>query len=727
MSTKQKRDRYRNIIADITNDQIIHAIAGIRELAEDAGSTAEITDLEMEEQIYSQMIRYFILDAPDPERENLKNGLVRKLLHITDSLFTRSLSASPHDQLYAYRKRYQQGPLITNQELRDTGNLLHQMDQEHIDEAELRVERIFFTLWMSNQLSDNQLNILKEYLATDSEPGFGTLIVTAIVLHNLEKFSPELWMLLADIYEMQHPQLWQRALIGMMLILIRFDHRMHLYPSISQRLLILSEHEGFTDHFEKTAMQLVRTGDTEKISRRVQEEIIPEMMKLAPKIQEKLSLDQMIQDEAGEDKNPEWEKFFEDSPGIYQKMEELNQLQAEGVDLFVNTFSRLKHYPFFQHITNWFLPYNPVHPAMHQEAPEGELSSLHSFFEVFSKFPVMCNSDKYSFSFNLLGMPEDQRRMIMGALSGEMDEMNKLSASDDLISRTGGEEVFHQYTKDLYRFFRVHPAHNETEDPFAMQRQLYQCRPVKALLLQQTSLARRIGEYYFAHDHFDHAIALFEYAEQEVQENPELFQKLAYAWQFSGNLERALTYYRMAELFDSNALWNLRKIAWCHHLMNNLDEAIKTYREAERLAPDSSQIKLNIGNLLLQQDQWDEALQCYLEAERLNPGNEKLLRPVAWSLFLLGEVDASSIYYDQIMEKAFNHNDLLNYGHVRFVLKDKQGALDLYLRSYLHRNHNHERFLEAYQNDKQHLIRLGLKPHEVAFMLDAVIEKSQQL
>ncbi len=726
MNTKNKRELYRKIISLVNDNQLAPAFHKLRELAAIMPTGFDSTRLDPDEEIYTRMVHFFILNAPDPEREQLKDNLRRKLFWYADVLFSLSLSTSPKDYLHVYRKRHDKGASLHYEEIQEMDRLMKILTPETLNEEESRMERLFFDVWMTPSFTSDQLKILKTYLTgRDSDPGLSALLVSALVLHTLEKFSVPAWMLLADIYAAGRHQLWQRALIGMMLAIIRFDHRMYLYPEVGQRLIILTENPGFTDHLEKLSIQLVRTGDTEKVSKRIQEEILPEMMKLAPKIQEKLSLDQFLQDESGEEKNPDWEKFFEEAPGIYQKMEELNRLQSEGVDLFISTFSQLKHFDFFQHTHNWFLPFSHLHPSLTIALAEhGTDPSIAAFYEIFGRMPVMCNSDKYSFSLNLAGMPAEQQKMLTSALSGELEEMNRLTEDEALIQATQGTEVFHQYTQDLYRFFRVHPSSSETEDPFAMRKQLYQCVTMEPFLEQYPILTRRIAEYYFEQEHYTHAIHLFERLIRAPQDSPELFQKLGYAYQMSGDLDKAIENYKKAELFDCNALWNLRKIAWCHHLNNNPDEALKSYKDAELLAPDSVQIKLNIGNLLLQTGDLENALQLYLKAEELNPGDVKTLRPVAWCLFLQGEPEKAAWYYDQIMEKGFNHNDLLNYGHVKFVLGDRKAALDLYRQSYNHRKSSPAMFTEAYNSDRIHLEKSGISPQDAAFMLDAVVVES---
>jgi tetratricopeptide (TPR) repeat protein len=726
MEIREKRDLYRQVIASVTAKQLVPGFAALRRLSGRSASESLLADLDGDEEIYRQMLRYFIMDAPDPQREQLRDDLSRKLLHLADTQFARSLSPPNASHWYQFRYRFENATPFRQPDLAMLSDWMDTMPAHELAEYEPRLERIFCGIWMCTTLPASHLEILSSFLLhEEGNAHLKTILVSALILHLLEKFSEEPWMLLADIYLSQTPQLWQRALLGMLLTLIRFDHRMYLYPNIAKRILLLTEDPLFVTHLEKTAIQIIRTGDTEKVSRRVQEEIIPEMMKIAPKIQEKLSLDQMIQDEAGDEKNPEWEKFFEDSPGMYEKMEELNQLQLEGADLFISTFSRLKNFPFFQHAVNWFFPFHHKHPALQTHFTGDEINTkIRDFLSAFENFPIMCNSDKYSFSFNLSAMPEMQRNMLMNTLSGEVTEMIRQNSEESLLDESKGLEVFHQFAQDLYRFFRVHPARNETEDPFALRKQLYRCSSMEPVLEAFPGLARRIGEYYFQQEHYTHAISLFSFSEKTPQDSPELFQKIAFAWQMTGDLNKALDYYRKAELFDSNALWNLRKIAWIHQLQNNIPDALRAYKDAERLNPDSVQIKLSIGNLYLQIDDWANALTHYRKAEELSPASEKTLRPMAWCLFLQGELLASAHYYEQIMEREYNHNDLLNYGHVLFASGDKEKALRYYLEGYNHRNSNPVVFTEAFRSDMQHLERLGITQEDASFMLDSVLLRS---
>ncbi|MDE7154851.1 MAG: hypothetical protein K2N79_01010, partial [Muribaculaceae bacterium] len=56
------------------------------------------------------------------------------------------------------------------------------------------------------------------------------------------------------------------------------------------------------------------------------------------------------------EENPEWMEVLEKS-GVADRLKEMTEIQEEGGDVFMSTFSNLKNYTFFNEISNWFLPF----------------------------------------------------------------------------------------------------------------------------------------------------------------------------------------------------------------------------------------------------------------------------------------------------------------------------------------------------------------------------------
>ena len=66
------------------------------------------------------------------------------------------------------------------------------------------------------------------------------------------------------------------------------------------------------------------------------------MMKMKSTLEEKLDLDEILSSRGLEDENPDWETVFEDTPDLYNKIEEVSNLQMQGSDVFLSAFAMLK-------------------------------------------------------------------------------------------------------------------------------------------------------------------------------------------------------------------------------------------------------------------------------------------------------------------------------------------------------------------------------------------------
>ena len=143
----------------------------------------------------------------------------------------------------------------------------------------------------------------------------------------------------------------QRAIVGIVITALFHEHRIMMYPEARAKLSLLNEDADFIKNLHTIQIQLQLSRETQKIDRKMREEIIPEMMK-----NPKLNLEGL--DEDAEDHNPEWEEWI-DRSGITDKLRELGELQMSGADVYMSTFSQLKQFPFFRKISHWFYPFDP--------------------------------------------------------------------------------------------------------------------------------------------------------------------------------------------------------------------------------------------------------------------------------------------------------------------------------------------------------------------------------
>ena len=75
-----------------------------------------------------------------------------------------------------------------------------------------------------------------------------------------------------------------RALIAIILTLYTYRRRTAFYPEIERQLGLLAESPDFKRLLLTIILRFILARETEKISHKLQEEIIPEMMRLRPQI-----------------------------------------------------------------------------------------------------------------------------------------------------------------------------------------------------------------------------------------------------------------------------------------------------------------------------------------------------------------------------------------------------------------------------------------------------------
>jgi hypothetical protein len=109
----------------------------------------------------------------------------------------------------------------------------------------------------------------------------------------------------------------------------------------------MKERKGWREDFRTVYMELVKTVDTDRITRKIRDEVVPEMLKLKPEIDKKINLNIENLDPAEMEENPQWQEMMESS-GLADKLKEMSEIQEEGGDVMLGTFERLKTFPFFR-------------------------------------------------------------------------------------------------------------------------------------------------------------------------------------------------------------------------------------------------------------------------------------------------------------------------------------------------------------------------------------------
>ncbi len=682
---------------------------------------------------YKFMLHYLFEGVEDPERENVYRNLLRSLYELTDDSADELLKLeSPNIFFEKLRTNALRSDSITDyhSQLKDIidsialVDLLENREEKTSRKRELSVKRerigsdMFYAVYVSPRAEDKDL---KDYLSFISNIDLpvreNNIFLSAITLSLFHRFDAKKIQVLMQAVTSDNIQLRARAIVGLVVMMQMYDVRWPLYPELQTQLDALSEKPDFRKSVLRTIIQLIRSRETEQITKKIKEEILPEMMKFNNLAGRKLNMDELMGGDSDfSEKNPEWQKELEES-GLGKKLQEYSNLQMEGADVFHSTFSSLKHFPFFSEISNWFLPFDPSYSEFSILFPENNTSDLLKAAVVDSGH--MCNSDKYSFCFSLLQIPAAQREMMLGRMGAESEEIKQLQKEAQEMNPTADEEVAsNQYIQDLYRFFKLNPYKNNFYDIFKLSLNFYDKKSIAPLISDIDSM-KKIALYCFEKNNFSEALDIFNRLIAIDDQSEDIWQKIGYCRQMLNNLDGALEAYLQADLLKPNNSWIIKRIAQLYRTQKKPDLSLDYYKKAAKLTPDNINIELNIGHCYLELNDYEQALNTYFKVELLDSKGTKAQRPIAWTAFLMKKYDTALKYYKQILSGKPNVHDYLNAGHVELCIGNKKEAIEHY-KNALYQDNDFELFQMLFDADKATLVDHGVNEQLFPFLFDQV-------
>ena len=715
MTLQEINKAYNRIVGSLDSKELKNAFDSLQALIAGSREYSFQDKLNELQDTYKYMLRYRIEGAKDPMQEQIYNNLQASTYELADSVKQKAVAVESPLSYYSRRRSLNIQPSLTYKQLHDQLLLEHEAGKHK--ESDAFNILIFNKIWVSSFLKREEAEDIRGMLHDNALP-FTTRsqIVSALMLGLQEAFDREKILLLFDAASHPNEEVKVRALISILITLYTYRKRTQLSPQIADRLAALAETPGFIKTIRTIILRFILARETEKITRKLQDEIIPEMLKLSPKLSKKINLNELTpEDLTGNEMNPEWESFFSDST-LGKKMVEFGELQQEGADVMHSTFVHLKNFPFFHELSNWLLPFTIEHSYFDDQfTPDNEAEKQMLDSMTFAAF--MCNSDKYSLYFSMMQLPKEARKMMMNQFDSQATEMIQQN-KEELISKRGKQDtIIGQYIQDLYRFFKLYPGHLDFTDIFTMPLDFHNLAILRPYISDKESLTN-IAEYYLRKNYFSDALTIFNQLAKMDQDSDILFQKIGYCKQMEGDLKGALEAYLHADLLNSESKWVIRRIAGCYRSLKQPEEALKYYRRYEALNPDNLSVQISIGHCHLELKDYNEALKCFFKVDYLDNKSHKAWRPIAWCSFLTGKYDQARNYYKKILDNQPHAQDLLNAGHTEWALQNIKGALSFYQQAVQMENGNILKFQEQFSQDVADLLIAGIEEAEVALMLD---------
>jgi tetratricopeptide (TPR) repeat protein len=729
----QQHKRICRLISEKKVKQSLDILDGMITNSSGGALRDEFEDIVM---TYRNILKYTIEGVKDPERNKIYLKLIQSILLLSDRVRQDILSHYSGWHTYWVKQQAEKEQLLTGKSIIETVDdlifkkeldewlkLSSEINPDPESEISVRhrhlIRNIFNHLWLTDYYGEAEQSLISIIIKSGKFRWYeASIFVSAITLSLFRTWQTEKIFQLIDIYEEGKDQVMERALGGLILNLHYYNDRVLLFPEIVQRIKKLTLNEKFREHCRIIFLQIIKSRETESISKRLNDEILPKVANLKPRLDEKLDLDNILPKDLSEGRNPDWSEMFSDSDEIFKTMEELTNLQMEGADVYMSAFANLKHFDFFKDFQNWFVPFYPDHEVVDEIFSDEILGpGTNDLAEALYKTPFICNSDKYSLLLNLKYLPSAQKTMMLKVFRMELEGLEQMN--DD---ETGTDPYRNfrmwvtQYLHDLYRFFKLSPYKKEFEDVFTGKLDIYNSQFFR-LSCNAAEAEAGLADYFFSKNYYDDALELFLKQIDSRPDDAQLYEKIGYCYQEAEIYDEALKYYKRAELIDRK-VWTVKKTGLCLRRLGRNEEALEYYLQAADMEPENIHTIIMIAHCYLDLKEYESALKYYFRVEYLEPGNIKILRPIAWCYFALGRLDDSEKYYERLSAEKLTAHDFINKGHLALCQGNKKEAVDFYRQSITGGKISTEDFIRIFSGDKPLLTANGVNPDDLPILLD---------
>jgi len=242
------------------------------------------------------------MGTEDPGRQKLHHKIITDTWKIADRLSHHLLVSHTKSTYTETYLRCQQetslaeilAQLETFQDnldvLQMTDTRVSSLEQEMAEHEKLE-EQLFDKIWTSIEWTAEERQTAT--IALNSETLLNAdlcLLISAVTMSLLQYFDERKILFILDAIEHTESHVQIRAIVCLMLLLYLYDTRIPFYPEIMSRLHIKEDDKDFCQGMNMVYLQLLKAQDTQKITKKMREEIMPEVIKNMKMLKEELQL-----------------------------------------------------------------------------------------------------------------------------------------------------------------------------------------------------------------------------------------------------------------------------------------------------------------------------------------------------------------------------------------------------------------------------------------------------
>lgn len=649
MNSETIKKTYQDVLRTIGGPSMRDTLGSLRSFCGTQPECAHILRrIDELEQRYFYMLRMMASGTPMPTVQRDTNSMRIAAEGIAAEIYA-TLLASRSDSLFASQMHYRR--LRPEENLQSlVSDYLSELERRRNDSAMFTDSRrnaaieqlasdVFMALWVEMPFGADVVELLTGILDDAEIPlHHRVLWLNAVGLGACElpygEPDDQRHALLLEVHRTMPDELSAIAAVWLIVWLVSSGHIFYDNAELAYELA-----EKYPDDAADIFLELFRACGARALADDINRNVIPDLMNLGKGIADKLA--ENPRDIESTLLNSEWSS--EIGAEGFDKIKNFIDSQNSGNDVYMATLGRLRQFPFFNSIANWFLPFTPEHSAL-AEVTDGEGMA---FADGVDKMPWLCDGDKYALILSVAQTPTQMRDNLLRNLADTHAAMNSeaLEQAREQADQLGRRLIINRWVKNLYRFYTQFRRKMEFVSVFDVHR-LHAAFFQLELNESQPDATLAIARLLFDYKRYGIAQHFFQSYCSDNPDDLKTLQQYGFSLERTHDLKNAIDVYSDALLLKPGDSWTLRRLSEIYMSQDNYYGVIDLLEPlGDKLQSDNDLMSL-YAKALLNTHQPERALELYynLEYNISEAGNEipaALKADQAWAMTMTGDFESA--------------------------------------------------------------------------------------
>lgn len=359
----------------------------------------------------------------------------------------------------------------------------------------------------------------------------------------------------------------------------------------------------------------------------------------------------------------------------YESIRRFSEAQSRGEDVFAATLGKMRQFPFFNDMANWFLPFHSDHSAL-ADIVDGEGAAVADIIE---RMPVVTDGDKFALVLSMSMMPAEMRAR---SLSAMVDNIRQMSDSEEFrlameSAKPTETMIAGQCVATINRFFTGN----------ADGKRMALANDTKSIVRNMLHLLPE-GFYDYTpeldaidnlckHHEYQAAMDIYSLLPENVNVGAETLCNLAQASAKLNMSDEPADFYRRALKVSPGMRRAVIGLARLNAEAGNIIANIALMEPFAADNADNDEYLLLLGNAYLAGGKTDKAVETFHNLDYISE-NDVAKEPLAWALTLAGDYDNAALFFAEAMQEHISPKLFARNGIRLWLAGDRREALQMF-------------------------------------------------